>query len=256
LKVNKQTAQLLNEKAVQYNRPEFIEEDPIQVPHLFSQPENIEISGFLTATIAWGQRKTIISNARRLISLMDNEPARFVTEASEEDFKVFNYFRHRTFSPEDCKFFIRSLQNIYLKYGGLKPVFETSYKQTGSIKEALIKLRKVYFELPHLLRTEKHVADISHGSSGKRLNMFLRWMVRKDKNGVDFGLWDGINPADLFIPLDIHAGTVARSLGLLKRKQNDWQAVEELTAALRQLDKVDPVKYDFALFGLGVFEGF
>jgi uncharacterized protein (TIGR02757 family) len=256
LKIDRRTAQLLNEKAVQYNRPEFIEEDPIQVPHLFSQPENIEISGFLTATIAWGQRKTIISNARRLISLMDNEPARFLAEASEEDFKVFNHFRHRTFSPEDCKFFLKSLQNIYQEYGGLRTVFETQYEQTGSIKEALIKFRKIYFELPHLLRTEKHIADIRQGSSGKRLNLFLRWMVRKDENGVDFGLWDRMNPADLFIPLDVHAGRVARNLGLLKRKQNDWQSVEELTAALRQLDNDDPVKYDYALFGLGIFEGF
>jgi len=248
--------QLLNEKVNQYNQPRFIEEDPIQVPHLFSQQENIEISGFLTATIAWGQRKTIIVSALRLMNLMDNDPINFILNASEKDISVFGSFKHRTFKPEDCIYFIRTIRHLYKEQNGLKGIFENIYKQSGSIKQALMGFRKVFFGLTHLQRTEKHIADVSMDASAKRLNMFLRWMVRKDDHGVDFGLWDKIDPAGLYIPLDIHTGTVARKLNLLKRKQNDWHAVEELTAVLKQLDPDDPVKYDFALFGLGMYEDF
>lgn len=254
--IDKLTAELLNKKVVEYNRPRFIKEDPIQIPHLFSQQENIEISGFLTATIAWGQRKTIISNAKYLMHLMGNDPIGFIRDAGAKDLKVLNQFKHRTFCPEDCIFFIRSLQHVYKSHGGLKETFQGLYRQSGDIRQALIDFRQIFLSESHLQRSEKHIADIGRGASGKRLNMFLRWMVRKDGRGVDFGLWDEIDPASLFIPLDIHTGTVARKLGLLKRKQNDWKAVEELTAVLKRLDPADPVKYDFALFGLGMYEDF
>jgi uncharacterized protein (TIGR02757 family) len=252
--VSDEVIQILNEKANQYNHPRFIEEDPVQIPHLFSHAENIEISGFLTATIAWGQRKTIITSAHRLVALMDNDPFDFIMNASERELSVFQSFRHRTFKPDDCIYFIRSIRHLYKDYGGLKGIFENIYLETGSIKKSLMGFRKVFFEQAHLQRTEKHIADILKNATAKRLNMFLRWMVRKDDRGVDFGLWDRIAPAGLFIPLDIHTGTVARKLNLLKRKQNDWQAVEELTTVLKQLDPADPVKYDFALFGLGIYE--
>jgi uncharacterized protein (TIGR02757 family) len=244
---------LLEERASYYNSKEFIESDPIRVPHQFSKKENIEISGFLTATISWGQRGTIIRNAVDLIRRMDNDPVDFIIHASEPDMDVFDGFVHRTFITEDCKYFIKSLKNIYLYKGGLQGVFENLYSKNNDIKGTLIRFRSLFFELPHPARTGKHVADVAGNASGKRLNMFLRWMVRTDSRGVDFGLWRKISPADLFIPLDIHTGTVARELGILKRKQDDWKAVEELTSVLRHLDPSDPVKYDFALFGMGLY---
>ncbi len=245
---------LLDEKADQYNSPAFIHDDPIRVPHRFSQKENIEIAGFLTATISWGQRGTIIKNASDLIQRLDNDPIDFITHATEADLDVFNGFVHRTFQSEDCKFFVKSLKNIYLNKGGLQTIIENAYSRGGGVKAALVEFRRVFFDLPHPGRTKKHIADVAGNASGKRLNMFLRWMVRRDGRGVDFGIWENINPADLFIPLDVHTGTVARKLGLLQRNQNDWKAVEELTAVLKNLDPDDPVKYDFALFGLGLCE--
>ncbi|KPK79838.1 MAG: hypothetical protein AMS27_17635 [Bacteroides sp. SM23_62_1] len=252
--LSEEVIQLLNEKADQYNHPRFIEDDPVQVPHLFSTLENIEISGFLTATIAWGQRKMIIRSAMRLMELMDNNPFDFIMNASGRDVSIFECFMHRTFNYEDCKYFIRSIRHLYQNYGGLRGIFENIYHKTGSIKQSLMGFRKFFFESDHLRRTEKHIADVSRNASAKRLNMFLRWMVRRDNRGVDFGLWDRIDPSDLYIPLDIHTGTIARQLNLLKRKQNDWKAVEQLTTVLRQLDPADPVKYDFALFGMGMYE--
>jgi len=246
--------QLLEDKASHYNTPEFIKDDPIQVPHQFSRNENIEIAGFLTATISWGQRRTIINNALDLIRRMDNDPIDFLTHATEADFDVFSGFVHRTFQFEDCRFFIKSLKNIYLHKGGLRTVFEDAYSKGGTVKTAIMEFRQEFFDLPHPARVKKHVADVAGNSSGKRLNMFLRWMVRNDNSGVDFGIWKKINPADLFIPLDVHTGNVARKLGLLKRKQNDWKSVEELTSLLRYLDPEDPIKFDFALFGLGKYE--
>lgn len=247
---------LLDDRAIKYNNPDFIPDDPLSVPHLFEGRENIEISGFLAASIAWGQRRTIVRNARELISRMNNDPYSFIMNMEEEDLEVFNGFVHRTFLDVDCKYFMRSLQNIYRNYGGIGEIVQDNYQQTGSVKSALIAFRKVFFELPALARTSKHVADPQMNSSAKRLNMYLRWMVRKDKQGVDFGHWDRIDQADLFIPLDVHTGTVARKLGLLRRKQNDWKSVEELTEKLRLFDSRDPVKYDFALFGLGAFEDY
>ena len=246
---------LLEEKATRYNRPEFITTDPIQVPKLFSQKENIEISAFYTSTISWGNRTAIIKNALRLMKIMDNNPYDFIINASTSDYLLLKSFVHRTFNGNDCIYFAKSLKNIYLKYGGLQSVFEQGYKNSGNIKDALINFYSVFFEKAGE-RSRKHISNIDKGASGKRLNMFLRWMVRKDNNNVDFGLWKGIPAAVLMLPLDVHTGNISRGLGLLKRKQNDWQAVEEVTNVLRRFDPDDPVKYDFALFGMGAFEKF
>lgn len=245
---------LLEEKAAKYNHSFFIESDPIQVPHRFSQKENIEIAGFLAATLAWGQRKTIIRNANRLLEEMDNSPYAFLMNTSESEWTHLSDFKHRTFNAGDLFFFLKSLQNIYRNHGGLEQVFTMGYKLDNSVFSALQYFREVFFELNHQIRTRKHISDVNKKSSAKRLNMFLRWMVRSDNNGVDFGLWKGIPSSALMLPLDVHTGTVSRELRLLLRKQNDWFAVEEVTANLRKFDPIDPVKYDFALFGMGVFD--
>jgi len=246
----------LNEKAEKYNHPDFIETDPIQIPHLFSDKNDIEISAFLASTIAWGQRVTIIKNMQRLLSLMDNAPYEFVMNSSEQDLDRQSYFKHRTFNGEDCKFFMKSLKNIYKKHSGLGDLIQNFYVDQKSVFNTLSKFREVFFEIEYPSRTQKHFSNVLKGSSAKRLNMFLRWMVRQDNNGVDFGLWNKIPMSEIFLPLDVHTGNVARKLGLLKRKQNDWKAVEEITDVLRKFDPDDPVKYDFALFGLGIFEKF
>lgn len=244
----------LNEKVLLYNQPNFIESDPIQIPHLFQKKEDIEIAGFLTATIAWGNRKMIINNATRLMQLMDQAPHDFVLNHSANDLKSLSGFVHRTFNGEDVQYFIRSLQHIYKNYGGLEAIF-SKFSDDDNHKRSIHNFKKVFFELPHLGRTTKHVSDPMKGSASKRINMFLRWMVRRDGVGVDFGLWN-LPMSALSCPLDVHSGSVARKLGLLTRKQNDWKALEELDANLRALDANDPVKYDYALFGLGVFEKF
>ncbi|RUT73411.1 TIGR02757 family protein [Ancylomarina longa] len=248
--------EFLDEKYDRYNRVSFIESDPIQIPHSFTLKEDIEIAAFLSATIAWGQRGTIIRNAKWLMEKMDYQPHDYLLHASEAELKIFKQFKHRTFNGEDCDFFLRSLRNIYLHKGGLENIFTSAYKEKGNIKEVLSDFRNVFFEVKHLLRSEKHVSNVEKKSSAKRLNMFLRWMIRKDERGVDFGIWNAINPADLYLPLDVHTGNVGRKLNLLHRKQNDWIAVEEITQNLRKLDPYDPVKYDFSLFGLGAFEKF
>lgn len=246
----------LNEKAEKYNHPDFIETDPVQIPHLFSDKNDIEVAAFFASTIAWGQRTTIIKNMHKLIVLMDHSPYEFIINSTENDLERLNYFKHRTFNGEDCKFFVKSLKNIYKNHGSLGELFQDSYANGKSIFNVLVRFREIFFEIQYPVRTEKHVSNVLKGASAKRLNMFLRWMVRNDNNGVDFGLWNNISMADLFLPLDVHTGNVARKLGLLKRKQNDWKAVEEVTEVLRIFDPNDPVKYDFALFGLGVFEKF
>lgn len=244
----------LERKTRQYNKPGFIDSDPINIPRQFSQKEDIEISGFLTATIAWGQRVTIIKNARQLMTLMDHAPHDFILNFEDSDLAAMKGFVHRTFNFDDLMLFLCSLQNIYRNHQGLESAFKA--KETGEAKEAIGTFRKLFFEVPHLKRSEKHVSNPNKNSSCKRLNMFLRWMVRKDNAGVDFGIWHQINPAKLSCPLDVHSGRVARKLGLLQRKANDWRAVAELDGNLRKLDPKDPVKYDYALFGLGVFENF
>lgn len=247
--------EFLDEKVDQYNRPHFIETDPIQVPKQFSGKENIEIASFLTATISWGNRAAIIKNALRLMALMDNQPYEFVLDASEKEVAHLRRFVHRTFNGEDTIYFIYSLRNIYSLHGGLEAVFAKGFQQDQTIYGSLKQLHTIFFELEGE-RTRKHVSNVSKGASAKRLNMYLRWMCRDKSSGVDFGLWKGIPASKLMLPLDVHTGNVGRKLGLLHRKSNDWKAVEEITASLRELDRKDPVKYDFALFGLGVFEKF
>ncbi len=246
----------LEEKYLQYNNPSFIECDPVSIPHLFTEKHDREISGFLAASIAWGRRDLILRSARKLIALMYNEPYGFITSSGEKEFDRFDKFVHRTFNGTDCRYFIKGLRNIYREYDSMEDVLLEGIKRGKSIRDGLMYLRLKFFELPHPERTEKHFADVKRGAAAKRLNMFLRWMVRKDIHGVDFGIWDRIDPSMLFIPLDIHTGNTARTLGLLSRKINDWKAVEELTATLREFDPDDPVKYDFALFGTGIYEGF
>jgi len=249
----KSIQEFLDEKYEKYNVPEYIHTDPIQIPHKFEKQEDIEIAAFLTATIAWGQRKSIIKSADALMQLLEYNPYDFITQASVKEISRFNVFVYRTFNGIDCKFYIQSLKSIYTKKIGLCAYFNHT---DNDIKDAILNFRHDFFSLPHEKRTQKHFPDIIKGSAAKRMNMFLRWMVRKDQKGVDFGLWNKISSSKLYIPLDVHVGRVARKLGILKRKQNDWKAVEELTHFLRKLDPNDPVKYDYALFGLGVFEKF
>ncbi|TBN17933.1 TIGR02757 family protein [Hyunsoonleella pacifica] len=247
--------EFLDAKTIQYNNITFIESDPIQIPHLFSKKEDIEISGFLTATIAWGNRKSIINNAKRLIELLDNTPYDFILNHKDTDLEKLQPFVHRTFNGTDCIQFIKSLQYIYKNHGGLETLFAL-HAETNSLQKAISKFKSTFFEIEHLQRTQKHVSDPLKNSAAKRINMFLRWMVRQDNAGVDFGIWERLSPSQLSCPLDVHSGNVARKLGLLKRKQNDAKALAELDKSLRTLDAKDPVKYDFALFGLGVFEKF
>lgn len=249
--------ELLDEKYVQFNNRDFIETDPISIPHRFSKKEDIEIASLLVATIAWGQRKSIMNNGHKLMQLMDEEPHEFIMNFSKKDAARFNAFVHRTFNADDCIFFLQSLKNIYHKHNGLEAAFSKNmHPGETDVKQAIAGFRSLFLEPKHLSRTEKHVSNPLSKSSAKRLCMFLRWMVRKDRHGVDFGIWNSISPSQLCLPLDVHTGNVSRKLGLLKRTQNDWQAVEEITAVLRRFDPKDPVKYDFSLFGLGAFEGF
>lgn len=247
--------EFLDAKVLEYNHPKFLEDDPLQIPHLFTKKADIEISAFLTATIAWGNRKSIINNATRLMQLMGNTPHDFVMNHSEDDLERLSPFVHRTFNGIDLGYFVTSLRNIYQNHGGLEAVF-TTHQTKDSMQPAISRFKELFFELPHQNRTQKHVSDPNKGSAAKRINMFLRWMVRDNSTGVDFGIWNDINPAKLSCPLDVHSGNVARKLKLLKRKQNDAKALQELDKNLRKLDPTDPVKYDFALFGLGVFERF
>jgi uncharacterized protein (TIGR02757 family) len=245
----------LEEKVALYNQPKFIESDPIQVPHQFSRKEDIEIAAFLAATIAWGNRKMIIKNALQMLDLLDNQPYDFVINHQPDDLKTLEKFVHRTFNGVDFVTFIKGLQNVYKSHEGLETIFCKNIDK-NSIQPNISYFKQVFFEGQLSTRTTKHVSDPQNGSAAKRLNMFLRWMVRQDSTGVDFGLWTKISPAKLSCPLDVHSGNVARKLGLLNRKQNDAKALSELDHKLRELDPQDPVKYDFALFGLGVFEMF
>lgn len=251
---NNDIKKLLDEKYLEYCKSEFfIQTDPIQIPKLFEEKEDIEISGFLAASLAWGQRPVIIKKCRELMQLLDYAPADFIRNATEGDFDRFRTFKHRTFNSYDCCYFLRSLANIYRNHGGLENVFTTGYAVRQDMAEALRRWHTIFTELPAENRVLRHIADIDKGSAAKRVNMYLRWMVRKDESGIDFGLWKGIPASALLIPLDLHTGNVSRQLGLLARNQNNAKAVEELTARLREFDPADPVRYDFALFGLGAF---
>ncbi len=242
----------LDAQVKRYNCIDFIENDPISIPHRYTCAHDIEIAGFLAATIAWGQRKSIIKSAKQLMDIMDNEPHDFVLNHTKHELAAIDKFVYRTFNSVDCQYFITSLKNIYTNHGGLHKVFADGFAQTGNMHNTLAQFYNIFFELPHQQRTQKHLANVAKGSAGKRLNMYLRWMVRPADTDVDFGLWTDIPTSALYIPLDVHCGNVARQLGLLKRTQNDWRAVDELTTRLRDFCPEDPVKYDFALFGAGV----
>ena len=253
----KEIKDLLDEKYFQFNNTAFIETDPISIPHQFNKKEDIEIAGFLIATIAWGQRVSIINNGNKLMRLMNNEPHDFILNFSKKDLLRFESFVHRTFNSIDSVFFLNSLKNIYINHGGLENVFGGKlYQEEADVKNMIYHFRELFLSTKHEQRSEKHISNPLAKSSAKRLCMYLRWMVRKDKFGVDFGIWKTIQTDQLCLPLDLHTGNVSRKLGLLKRTQNDWQAVEEITSILRKFDPKDPIKYDFSLFGLGAFEGF
>ncbi len=251
----KELKDFLDEKSALYEQPKFIETDPIQIPHLFTKKEDIEISGFLTATISWGNRKSILKNAHRLIELLGNTPHDFVINHTETDLAFFDGFVHRTYNSTDLTYFIKALKHIYIKYGDLETFFK-QYNKEDNLQNAIHHFKKEFFSLPHPIRTEKHISDPHKNSAAKRINMFLRWMVRDAKAGVDLGVWSTISSSQLSCPLDVHSGNVARKLQLLTRKQNDGKALFQLDTKLRELDSNDPVKYDYALFGLGVFEKF
>lgn len=243
----------LDEKAQQYNHPDFITADPIQIPHLYTLKEDIEIAAFLSATIAWGNRKMIITNARKMMDFMGNSPYDFVRSHQDHQLEPLSQFVHRTFNGTDFQTFIKALRHVYEHHQGL----EAAFSQTNlPLQERISDFKSLFFEIPHLTRTQKHLSDPRKGSAAKRINMFLRWMVRQDQTGVDFGIWQNIQPSELSCPLDVHSGTVARKLGLLQRKQNDHKALLELDTALREFDPIDPTRYDFALFGLGAIEKF
>ncbi len=248
---------LLDEAYERFATPAFIPDDPIQVPRSFQRREDAETIGFITATIAWGQRRTIISNAWKLVQLMDEEPFDFVMHASEVELDRLDRFVHRTFNATDLRHFILGLRHLHTAFGGLEAAFLPAVSSTPlpPMAEMVATFRERFFEPAHELRTRKHVADPSRGSNAKRINMFLRWMVRPNDRGVDLGLWKHIPTSALYVPLDVHTGRVARELGLLQRKQDDWKSVVQLTEALRQFDANDPVKYDIALFAIGVEAG-
>ena len=251
---NNELKEFLDSKYEQYNQKKFIESDPIQVPHNFTSKEDIEISSFLTATIAWGQRKTIIKNSFKMMDLLDNSPYDYIINSTEKEIDKLN-IKHRTFNEIDFRYFIKRLKYIYKEYGNLENIFFENVKN-NTLHNSIHNFKSLFFKNNFPLRTTKHISDPYKGSACKRINMFLRWMVRKDSNGVDFGIWNKIPPSYLSCPLDVHSGRVARKLGILNRTQNDHKAVLELDKKLRILDSNDPVKYDFSLFGLGVFEGF
>ena len=254
----------LDEQVMHYNSLSFVENDPVFIPHQFSKKEDIEISGFFAATLAWGNRKSIITNGSKLMLLMDNLPFIFLTQADKSDLKLFKKFVHRTFNGNDCFQFIMQLKRIYMDKGGLEKVFTeglkllpeqkttTAFIANQPLAHSIHHFRKVFLGELIDTRIKKHVADPVSNSTAKRICMYLRWMVRNDEHGVDFGLWKNISPSLLHCPLDVHSGRVAREMGLLQRSQNDWKAVVELTDNLKILDGGDPVKYDFALFGSGV----
>jgi uncharacterized protein (TIGR02757 family) len=245
--------EFLDFKAEQYENPKFLESDPIQLPHRFNRKEDIEIVGFLVSTIAWGNRKGIIKSGERLIDLMEQEPFQFIKDYKSSSIKN-SAFVHRTFNSDDLDFFFRSLHNIYQK-GDLEKSFNTASDNPGIMKR-ISNFRNEFLETDHEDRSRKHVSDPLKNSAAKRLNMYLRWMVRNPQKGVDFGIWKSISPSELYLPLDVHTSNNARRLGLLTRKQDDWKALIELMSVLQKMDPNDPVKYDFALFGLGAFEKF
>jgi uncharacterized protein (TIGR02757 family) len=243
----------LDFKAKQYENPEFLETDPIQIPHRLSGKEDIEIAALLVSTIAWGNRRSIIKSGEKLLEIMDHAPYEFIRSYDQLNNNELN-FVHRTFNSVDLDFFFRALNRIYGK-GGLEQAFKLN-PQIPGIRGRIINFRNEMLSISHEERSSKHLSDPLKNSAAKRINMFLRWMVRSPNKGVDFGIWNSISPSELYLPLDVHTSSNARKLGLLSRKQDDWKALEEIMEALRRFDPEDPVKYDFALFGIGAFEKF
>jgi len=255
--INSTLKEFLLEKSHFYNNLEFIENDPIQIPHRFSKREDIEISALLTSTISWGNRLSIIKSANSMMNILENDPLHFVLNHTKKDLQNIPNAIHRTFNREDFIFFISSLKNIYQKYQkyqNLESAFLINQENELNLKPNLLNFRKIFFELPHQNRTEKHIGNPDKNSACKRINMFLRWMVRKDSKSVDFGIWNNLDISLLSCPLDVHSGNIARKYGLLTRTQNDWKAVEELNASLKEINPIDPTLLDFALFGLGIDE--
>ena len=250
---HKELKDFLDDKVALYQKPNFINDDPISIPHEFSLKEDIEISAFLSATIAWGRRAMIMKNARGMMTILDNSPYDFILNASEKEINKSLNFCHRTFQGVDLQTFIYALRNIYQNHNGLEACF---YTDKEDMSEGISNFKQTFFSIEHLQRTQKHISDPLKGSASKRLIMFLRWMVRPNNKGVDFGVWKTLNPSQLSCPLDVHTANVARKLGLINRKANDWKTVKELDVHLRSFCKEDPAKYDFALFGLGIYEKF
>ena len=244
--------ELLERLHDRYNNEDFIEADPISVPHSFVNPVDREVAGFLAATIAWGNRRAIVKSAHRMMRYMDNAPEDFVRNATEGDMEYLRTYVHRTFNGVDFQDFVRGLRHILTGWGSVGNYFETRYEQHGDLRPVLSDFRRDFFSVEHDSHSEKHLSSIDKGAACKRLCMYVRWFVRRDDRGVDFGLWQRIPMSALYMPLDIHTGRMGRNLGLLSRKQSDWKAVEELTASLRELSAEDPVRYDYSLFGLGI----
>ena len=244
--------ELLERLHDRYNNESFIEADPISVPHSFTNTVDREIAGFLAATIAWGNRRAIVQSAHRMMRYMDNAPEDFVRNATETDMEYLRTYVHRTFNGVDFQDFVRGLRHIITEWGSVGNYFETRYEEHGDLRPVFSDFRRDFFAAEHDAHCEKHLSSIDKGAACKRLCMYLRWFVRHDGRGVDFGMWRRIPMSALYMPLDIHTGRMGRNLGLLNRKQSDWKAVEELTASLRELHADDPVRYDYSLFGLGI----
>ncbi|GEO04128.1 TIGR02757 family protein [Adhaeribacter aerolatus] len=247
---------LLEDRVIKYNQPAFIPHDPIVIPHSYTQKQDIEIAGLFAAMLAWGQRVTIIKKCRELMARMDNAPYSFIRQHQDEDLKALMGFKHRTFNDTDLLYLVHFLRQYYQSHDTLEDAF-TAQGTIMDQKQRLENFFNTVFSLPEAPnRTRKHISTPARKSACKRINMYLRWMVRQDEQGVDFGIWKTMKPADLICPCDVHVGRVARKLGLITRPQTDWETATELTQHLQQLDPVDPVKYDFALFGLGIEEKF
>ncbi len=249
---HEQIKDTLDSLCERFNREEFIEHDPISIPHRFSAAEDIEIAGLFASTIAWGNRKAIVKSAGRMMEYMDNAPYDFVLNATEADMEYLRSYVHRTFNGGDLVDFVIATRSICEEYGSLGKLIVELYRSSESIPSVLSSFRSRFLNCSHQPHCEKHISSIDKGAACKRLNMYFRWMVRRDDNGVDFGLWQDIPPSALYLPLDVHSGNVARALGLLTRKQSDWKAVAEVTAKLHEFDAIDPIRYDFALFGTGI----
>ena len=244
--------ELLESLHDKFNNESFIEADPISVPHSYADAGDIEISGLLASTIAWGNRKAIVQSSHRMMRYMDNSPKDFVLNASDAEIATLSSYVHRTFNGEDLQDFVRALRHIFNKWGSIGGFFESRYAEHQDLRRVFSEFRREFHSVEHNPHSEKHMSSIDKGAACKRLCMYLRWMVRRDDRGVDFGLWRGIPMSALYMPLDIHTSRMGRGLGLLERKQNDWKAVEELTASLREFNTEDPVRYDYSLFGVGI----